>query len=149
MTELVGRPAYQQVADDLRQKMTSGELSVGTAIPSTAQMTRQYGVSSTVVRAAVSQLRTEGLLVGQPGKGVFVCAVPGTAGAVTLADLAKQVASLHETGSGDHAQATEIAALRNRVSAIERHLADLYQHVGMPLPGDLAAQMPDARHIGH
>src|SRR5262245_3270396 len=98
VTELVGRPAYQQVADDLRQKMASGELPVGAAIPSTAQMTRQYGVSSTVVRAAVGQLRSEGLLVGQPGKGVFVCAVPGAAAgrAVELDELARQIAELRE-----------------------------------------------------
>lgn len=134
MSEPVGRPAYQQVADDLRQKMASGELPVGAAIPSTAQMTRQYGVSSTVVRAAVSQLRSEGLLVGQPGKGVFVRALPGAASGHTVApdDLAMQIAELRE----------DLAVMR-------RCLADVYQHVGLPLPGDLAAEASSTGQVGH
>ncbi len=72
MTESIGRPAYQQVADDLRRRIAEAELPVGSAIPSTTKLAKAYGVSITVVRAAVAQLRADGLVVGQPGKGVFV-----------------------------------------------------------------------------
>jgi DNA-binding GntR family transcriptional regulator len=36
-------------------------------------MVKQYRVSTTVVRQAISVLRSEGLVQGQQGKGVFVC----------------------------------------------------------------------------
>src|SRR5690242_13991698 len=70
VAEPVGGPAYQQVARDLRKRIASAECPVGSAIPSTAKLSEMYGVSVTVVRAAVAQLRTEGLITGHPGKGV-------------------------------------------------------------------------------
>lgn len=76
MTELFGAPAYEQVADALRRRITSGELPLGAAIPSTRELCTEFGVSATSVRAAVAQLRTEGLVRGQPGKGVYVIATP-------------------------------------------------------------------------
>ena len=96
MTETVGRPAYQQVADDLRRRIASAELPVGSAIPSTAKLSKTYGVSITVVRAAVAQLRADGLLVGQPGKGVFVRATPEAVAerTVSIEDLSKQIGEL-------------------------------------------------------
>ncbi len=54
MTEPIGMPAYQQVAADLRQLIAAGDLPVGSAIPSTNELTRRYEVSSTVARAAVN-----------------------------------------------------------------------------------------------
>ena len=60
MIEPVGRPAYQQVAADLKRRIALSELPVGSAIPSTAKLTKIYGVSSPVIRAAVAQLRATG-----------------------------------------------------------------------------------------
>ena len=76
MTTAYGLPAYQQVADDLREAITQGALGVGDPIPSTTQLCAQYEVSATVARAAVAKLREEGLVRGQPGKAVFVVATP-------------------------------------------------------------------------
>ena len=72
----IGRPAYQEVADDLRAQIADGTLAIGDVIPSTAQLCKQYEVSATVVRAAIAQLQGEGTLRGQPGKGVYVMAMP-------------------------------------------------------------------------
>lgn len=72
MVEKTGRPGYLQIADDLRTQIRSGVLASGTALPSTAQLCQRYEVSASVVKAAISVLRTEGLIVGQQGKGVFV-----------------------------------------------------------------------------
>jgi GntR family transcriptional regulator len=143
VTESVGRPAYQQVADDLRRKIAAGELPVGAAIPSTAQLTKAYGVSSTVVRAAVAQLRADGLLVGQPGKGVFVRATPDSAAkrAASIGELSQQVKELQaELGRIKSAQreelAAELGAVRQEMSRVRRELMDLYDHLGRPRPGD-------------
>lgn len=143
MTESVGRPAYQQVADDLRRRIASAELPVGSAIPSTAKLSKAYEVSITVVRAAVAQLRAQGLLVGQPGKGVFVRSTPDALAerTATVDDLAKQVRDLRaelrtiESAQRDHV-AAEFAALRQQIGLIHKNLADLYAQLGRPYPGD-------------
>jgi DNA-binding GntR family transcriptional regulator len=76
--EKSGHPAYLQLADQLRAMIRSGELPDGAALPSTAQLVNQYEVSTSVVKAAISVLRTEGLVVGQQGKGVFAQASGGS-----------------------------------------------------------------------
>jgi GntR family transcriptional regulator len=124
VTEPVGRPAYQEVASDLRRRIAAGEFPVGSAIPSTAKLTKAYGVSSTVVRAAITQLRGNGLVIGQPGKGVFVRATPEAA--------AERAASLE-------AVAAQVGELRAELRVVLAHLADLYAQLGKPLPEDLAA----------
>jgi len=69
---LTGQPAYRQVADDLRRQIADGMLAVGARLPTVTQLMARYEVSSTVVKAAINQLKIEGLVVGQQGKGVFV-----------------------------------------------------------------------------
>jgi DNA-binding GntR family transcriptional regulator len=72
VVERTGRPGYLQIADDLRQQIRDGRLAAGQALPSTAQLREEYEVSAGVVKAAISVLRTEGVVIGQQGKGVFV-----------------------------------------------------------------------------
>jgi GntR family transcriptional regulator len=67
-----GKPAYQHVADELRQQISDGRLSVGSQLPTVARLMEQYEVSSTVVKSAISQLKAEGVVIGQQGKGVYV-----------------------------------------------------------------------------
>ena len=156
MAEPVGRPAYQQVAHDLRRRIAEGEFPVGSAIPSTAELTRTYGVSTTVVRAAVAQLRAEGLLVGQPGKGVFVRSTPEAAAerAATVDDLSRQVEQLRaelrraESARRDEV-AAEIGALRHSVELIHSRLVDLYAQLGKAYPGDGLGPLPHVDSPGH
>src|SRR6266545_5775375 len=72
MAEWSGRPAYQQLADDLRAQITGGRLPVGSTLPSVADLMQQHGVSITVVRTAISTLKAEGLVTTHQGKGTFV-----------------------------------------------------------------------------
>ena len=149
----VGRPAYQRVANDLRRKIASAELPVGSAIPSTAQLSELYGVSTTVVRAAVAQLREHGLVVGHPGKGVFVSATPDSFAERTsdVTDLAKELgelrAELNEVKSSWQGESVaELAMLREQVGVLQTQLADLYARLGWPYPGHPLA--PDADEGG-
>jgi GntR family transcriptional regulator len=146
VTEVIGQPAYQRVADDLRRKIASAEFPVGSPIPSTARLTELYGVSSTVIRAAVAQLRADGLLIGQPGKGVFVRSTPEAAAerATSIEDLSRQLgelrAELRRVESARREEtAAEIAALRRDAELLRRHLMDLYAQLGRPYPEDGAS----------
>src|ERR1022692_4171854 len=154
LTESIGRPAYQQVAVDLRRRISSEEFPVGAAIPSTAKLTNAYGVSSTVVRAAVAQLRADGLLVGQPGKGVFVRATPEAVAerTATIEDLSEQVEELRaELGRIESSRRDEVAGelseLRQLVRLIQTHLIDLYAQLGRPYPGDSVVAVPGADRV--
>lgn len=77
MTDRTGQPKYAQVAAELRRAISAGTYPVGSELPSTAKLTETYGVSTTVVRAAIRELRDEGLVRGQAGKAVYVIAEPG------------------------------------------------------------------------
>ncbi|MBW8487242.1 winged helix-turn-helix domain-containing protein [Actinomadura parmotrematis] len=72
MVKRTGRPGYLQIADDLRGQIEDGTLTPGDALPSIAELVRQYEASTGVVKSAISVLRTEGRVIGQQGKGVFV-----------------------------------------------------------------------------
>jgi len=72
MVQNTGRPGYLQIADDLRAQIHSGALAPGGPLPSTARLAERYESSASVAKMAVGILRTEGLVVGQQGKGVFV-----------------------------------------------------------------------------
>lgn len=50
----------------------SGHLDPGSKLPSTQQLMDEYGVVGTTVQKALQLLKAEGIVVGRPGKGVFV-----------------------------------------------------------------------------
>jgi GntR family transcriptional regulator len=66
-------PMWRQIAEDLRQKIESGELgSDGRALPSELELREMYDASRNTVRDAVKWLVTRGLVVTRPGQGTFV-----------------------------------------------------------------------------
>ena len=67
-----GRPAYLQIADDIRSRILDGTLSQGDKLPSEVELMSDYGVSRIVVRMAVEVLESEGLVTKRQGKGSFV-----------------------------------------------------------------------------
>ena len=64
-----------RLAADLRSRIDSGALQPGQRLPTELALAAQYAVSRTVVREAVSRLRSAGLLVARQGSGVFVAAL--------------------------------------------------------------------------
>lgn len=68
----MSEPRYERVARDLRRKIESHELKPGDQLPTEKTIQMDYGVSVTVARAALGQLRTEGLIVSEQGRGSFV-----------------------------------------------------------------------------
>lgn len=143
MTDAFG-PLYQRVADDIRARIISGEYAVGTPIPSTPKLGEQHGVSKTVVRKAVDQLCAAGILAGQPGKAVYVRALPeeAAAGQRDLAALAGEVAELKRRVHGD-------SELREIVSRIEGNLIELYGKTGYDYPGRETARPERDRRTRH
>ncbi|MEU4781858.1 winged helix-turn-helix domain-containing protein [Micromonospora sp. NPDC023633] len=69
-----GRDAvgYAELAEILRAQITSGQLGPGARLPSEATLSQTYGVATKTARAAVQQLRDEGLAHAVRGYGVVV-----------------------------------------------------------------------------
>lgn len=64
-------PLYLQIAEELRQKIRSGEIRGGDKLPSESEMTAAYGVGHLTVRNALKKLVEEGYLEKAQGKGTF------------------------------------------------------------------------------
>jgi DNA-binding GntR family transcriptional regulator len=67
-------PPYQQIAEDIRRRIRSGELRDGDLVPSTRQLARDWSVSVPTASKALSALRSEGYVRGVVGTGTIVCA---------------------------------------------------------------------------
>ncbi|WP_196594202.1 GntR family transcriptional regulator [Pectinatus sottacetonis] len=66
---------YQQIANDLRKKIATGEYEPGKQISLEKEMCEHYGVSRITVKRAVDELVNQGLIVKRRGSGTFVKSV--------------------------------------------------------------------------
>ncbi|MFZ3596005.1 winged helix-turn-helix domain-containing protein [Streptomyces sp. BH104] len=98
------RPTYREVADALRDRITSGRLSPGQRMPTQAQLAGEFGVERSAVRQALRILQTEQLLVNaskgspptvarQPRPGALGPEVPPQP---TMVGLAPRIAAAFE-----------------------------------------------------
>ena len=66
---------YQVIATELRTEIVSGTLEVGAMLPTEMELCARYDVSRYTVRAALRQLREEGLASMRRGSGTRVVAI--------------------------------------------------------------------------
>lgn len=67
-------PVYQQLAALLRERIESGAIPPGRAIPSVARLQQEYGLARGTVLHAIRVLVDEGYVETVSGKGTFVLA---------------------------------------------------------------------------
>lgn len=65
-------PKYQQIKDELKQKIISGQFENGDKFFTEAELINLYDVSSITVVRALNELAKDGYIVRQQGKGTFV-----------------------------------------------------------------------------
>ncbi|MGW4663148.1 GntR family transcriptional regulator [Streptosporangium sandarakinum] len=70
------RRTYMRIADELRARITSGELGEGDKLPSIPDLSRHYKVASNTASAAIRALVNEGLVISRSGSGTYVRARP-------------------------------------------------------------------------
>jgi GntR family transcriptional repressor for pyruvate dehydrogenase complex len=71
------RTLSHTVAQQLQKEIENGSFERGSKLPSEAMLARDFGVSRTVVREAISRLKNEGTVEARQGIGVFVTASKG------------------------------------------------------------------------
>lgn len=120
----------QRVVDGVTARIRSGELAPGTKVPPEPALMREFGVSRSVVREAVSRLQANGLVHTRHGVGSFVLAVQPDASLLGTpqADLKlRQKLAMLELRLSLEAEAAALAAQRRtpaQLAAMEAALAD-------------------------
>ncbi|WP_262009595.1 winged helix-turn-helix domain-containing protein [Streptomyces sp. FIT100] len=114
MIEWTGKPAYQQVAEDLRKRIASDEFKQAGKLPSLAEIQGRYAVTVTVARDAIRQLKTDGLVVTHQGKGAFL-----TSDSADRARHAGPEAAIAELRDEVSRLRVEVDDLRERVAVLE------------------------------
>ncbi|WP_152613727.1 GntR family transcriptional regulator, partial [Inquilinus limosus] len=66
------KPIYQQIAEDLADRIRTGAFAVGDRLPSERDLADQLGISRMTVRQAFKSLTDEGLIESRIGRGCFV-----------------------------------------------------------------------------
>lgn len=65
-------PIYEQVADQVKKNIISGELEQGQVIPSVRALSSQLRISALTVKKSYDRLEDEGFVVTVQGKGTYV-----------------------------------------------------------------------------
>ena len=72
MVEVTRQRLGEQVAQHLRELIVEGEVTAGQALPPERELARRFGVSSVVIREALTSLSATGLVTVRHGVGSFV-----------------------------------------------------------------------------
>ena len=69
-----GKPIYEQIVDQLRDQILSGELQADEALPSIRSLAKDLRISVITTKRAYEELEQAGFLYTVAGKGCFVAA---------------------------------------------------------------------------
>lgn len=75
INQLSQTPIYEQMENQIRQSILSGELEANYMMPSIRRMAKELNVGIITVKRAYDDLCNEGLLVSIQGRGVFVASI--------------------------------------------------------------------------
>jgi GntR family transcriptional regulator, transcriptional repressor for pyruvate dehydrogenase complex len=106
-----GQRLSDQVAQQLQAEIKAARLAPGEKLPTEAALAAQFGVSRTVVREAVSRLKSLNLVRARQGSGVFV------ADTAAIAPLAFETLSLDPHQALSKAALTQMLELRRTLEA--------------------------------
>jgi DNA-binding GntR family transcriptional regulator len=65
-------PRYQQIAEEIAERIRQGDIPPNRAIPGEKAMMQQYGVAKVTARQAVAHLREQGWVFTVPYRGTYV-----------------------------------------------------------------------------
>jgi len=74
ITNSPGIPIYEQIKEQIKASILTGELNEGDVLPSIRQLARDVKVSVITTTRAYTELEQEGYIVTVQGKGCFVAA---------------------------------------------------------------------------
>jgi DNA-binding transcriptional regulator YhcF (GntR family) len=139
---------YLRIANEIRRRIAAGELRPGDAVPSTRQLTREFGVALATATKALAMLRQEGVVTAVPRVGTVVAgAAPAVAppasrrartgeSAVTLDGIVQAAIRVAD------AEGIDALSMRRVAADIGIPTMSLYRYV--PSKEDLLLRMVDS-----
>ena len=125
---LVAERLTDRLAARLIAQIDAGDLRPGDRLPTEAQLAQAHGVSRSVVREAVHQLKSRGLLRSRQGSGSYVAAAPAHRAlafdprVLESMDAVVQVVELRRVLEGEIAALAAARATRAQQTALQRAL---------------------------
>ena len=95
------RPIYLQIVENYKLQIRSGILENGEKLPSVRELATQLAINPNTIARAYRELELGGWIATVPGKGCFVCGIPGEATQEQqqlLAEFDRVTASLLQAG---------------------------------------------------
>jgi GntR family transcriptional regulator, transcriptional repressor for pyruvate dehydrogenase complex len=117
-----------RLAARLIQQIDRGALKPGDRLPTEAQLAATHGVSRSVVREAVHQVRSRGMLRSRQGSGVYVAAPPRERAlafdptVLESVEAVVQVVELRRVLEGEMAALAAQRATRSQIAGLRRAL---------------------------
>ena len=71
------RPIYLQIVENYKLQIRSGILENGEKLPSVRELATQLAINPNTIARAYRELEMGGWIATVPGKGCFVCGIPG------------------------------------------------------------------------
>jgi GntR family transcriptional repressor for pyruvate dehydrogenase complex len=134
---LVAERLSDRLAALLAGQMEQGLLKPGDQLPTEPRLAAAHGVSRTVVREAVHQLKSQGLLLSRQGLGVFVApesankplafdptVLESLDAVVQIVEVRRALESEIAALAAQRATRTQVADLRRALRAIDSAVAD-------------------------
>jgi GntR family transcriptional repressor for pyruvate dehydrogenase complex len=118
-----GARLSDQVAQQLAEQIHAGCLEPGEKLPPEARLVEQFQVSRTVLREAVSRLKSLGLVASRQGSGVYVSASPPYAPLnfdARHSESREAVVQMAEVRRALEAEAAGLAAQRRSAADVKR-----------------------------
>ncbi|GGJ96130.1 GntR family transcriptional regulator [Pseudomonas matsuisoli] len=132
------------MVSELTRRIVLGTLKPGDKLPSENTFVKEYGVSRTVVREALSRLQASGLVETHHGKGTFVLERVTHNGLRLSHETANNVRGVLELRLGLETQAVALAALRRTDAQLAEMRQALDDYETLASTGDSCAE-PDKR----
>lgn len=133
-----GVAKHEHIFAQVKNRIVSGELQPGEALPSQADLMRDYGVALGTVRQVLNRLQSEGWVSSQRGKGSFV----RTRGVQWKVTPTTAAVGLLAFGGPDVAEYDHLMAMR---AALARENIELL--VGVFSPTQIGAALDWARSL--
>ena len=103
------RPAYQQIADDLRDHIANGDYPEGAELPTLAELRTTYEVSEVTARNALALLDRQGVIAVRHGKRAVVLEPDDAPDDSAYAQLRSEITTLNQ----------RMAAILNRLDQMD------------------------------
>lgn len=130
-----GARLSDRVADALEAELRGGRIAAGDRLPTEAALATQFGVSRTVVREAVSRLKSVGLVESRQGSGVYARAAGfsplnfdarhagSRAAVVQIVEVRRALESEVAALAAERRDAADLQAIRGCIAALDAAVA--------------------------